>query len=212
MNVSLYTDVVRLSSLSADIRAAGGPKAAAVSSAQTRGEADLAHTAAQVEISPEGRQSAQGADRSSEQQAPIQEEQEGGSVAGEASVQEAPQKAAAGNKQAQSVDAEEAETDKSEADEVSEKVGGSVGFNAAKRARQLAAAKTPEQVQSVLSLLNQDLSDCKTGLENGMCDENEVAKVEAMLERAKQRMSEVSRADSGESEEGADAFAIASLM
>ena len=44
----------------------------------------------------------------------------------------------------------------------------------------------------VLSLLKQDLADCENGLANDMCDENEVRKVRAMLQKAQERMSEVS--------------------
>lgn len=94
----------------------------------------------------------------------------------------------------------------------SERQGGAVAFNAAKRARQLAAASSRAQVQTVLSLLNQDLADCKYGLENGLCDQAEVDKVKAMLQRAQQRMSEVSQNEEQEQTGGFDAFAIASLM
>ena len=94
----------------------------------------------------------------------------------------------------------------------SEKRSGKVGFNAGKRARQLAAASTPEQVQMVLDLLNQDLDDCEAGLKEGMCDENEVRKVKAMIQRAHQRMSEVSGQKNEEENRGLDVFAMASLM
>lgn len=210
MQVSLYTDAGRVSSLSAGARTAGGQKAAAAADARTRGQAD----AAQVEISPEGRQAAQSADSAGEQQAALQKEQAAQAVAGEeASQPQQKRDAVASKQQAQPTDAQETETDKeADAGGSSEKVNGSVTFNAAKRARQLAAAKSTEQVQAVLSLLNVDLSDCKSGVENGMCDENEVAKVEAMLARAKQRLSEVSRTAGKEQEEGFDAFAIASLL
>ena len=93
----------------------------------------------------------------------------------------------------------------------SEKQSGKVGFNEGKRARQLAAASTPEQVQMVIEMLNQDLDDCEAGLKQGMCDENEVAKVKAMLQRAHQRVNEVSGQEKEEGQ-GIDAFAIASLM
>lgn len=73
-----------------------------------------------------------------------------------------------------------------------ETYGGSVGFNEGKRARQLAAAKTIENVQMVMSILQTDLADCQEGLENGMCDENEVNKVKAMIAKAQQRLAEVS--------------------
>lgn len=94
----------------------------------------------------------------------------------------------------------------------SERQGGAVAFNAAKRARQLAAASSRAQVQAVLSLLRQDLSDCKYGVENGMCDQAEVDKVKAMLQKAQQRMSELSQDEGQEEPGGFDAFAIASLM
>ena len=91
-------------------------------------------------------------------------------------------------------------------------MSGSVAFNAGKRARQLAAAKTPAQVQVVLSLLSKDLTDCEAGLTKGMCDDNEVAKVKAMIQRAEQRMSEVSAAQNSEQGEGIDGFMINMLM
>lgn len=114
---------------------------------------------------------------------------------------------AACKQQARQADEEEAGADKS-----SETTGGSVGFNAAKRAWQLSAAKSAAQVQSILSQLSQDLSDCESGAKNGRCDAEEVAEVEAMLDRAKQRLNEVSRTSGEVNEEGFDAFPIASLM
>ncbi len=89
---------------------------------------------------------------------------------------------------------------------------GRIGFNAAKRARQLAATKNIGQVQTVIALLNQDLSECKAGLQNDMCDEKEVQKVLAMLQQAQKRISEVSQEDGEEENQGFDAFAIASLL
>lgn len=89
--------------------------------------------------------------------------------------------------------------------------GGSVTFNAAKRARQLAAAKNPAQVRAVLAMLAKDLSDCENGLANGMCDENEVAKVKAMIQKAQQKMSEVMGNDA-DSKEEPDTFSLNLLM
>lgn len=66
-----------------------------------------------------------------------------------------------------------------------------VTFNESKRARQLAAAESVEDVQSLLNLLQTDLSECEEGLKNNFCDEEEVKKVQKMIERAKQKMSEV---------------------
>lgn len=93
-----------------------------------------------------------------------------------------------------------------------DKPSGKVAFNQEKRARQLASAKTPAQVQIVLSLLKQDLSDCENGLTNGMCDENEVKKVKAMLQKAMERMSEVSGKEQEQEEESQGSFLINMLM
>lgn len=96
--------------------------------------------------------------------------------------------------------------------EDSEKRSGKVAFNQGKRARQLASAKTAAQVQMVVSLLKKDLSDCEYGVSNDMCDENEVAKVKAMLQQAMQRMGEVSNTDEREAQKGGDSFLINMLM
>lgn len=97
-------------------------------------------------------------------------------------------------------------------DEESEKRSGKVGFNQGKRARQLASAKTSAQVQMVVSLLKKDLSDCEYGVANDMCDENEVAKVRAMLSKAMQRMAEVAGMEESEAQKGGDSFLINMLM
>lgn len=96
--------------------------------------------------------------------------------------------------------------------ETEEKRSGKVAVNQGKRARQLASAKTPEQVQVVINLLKQDLSDCEAGLSEGMCDENEVKKVKAMLAKAEERMSQVSGKEPEQQEEGAGSFLINMLM
>lgn len=72
-----------------------------------------------------------------------------------------------------------------------EKVNGRVAFNADKRARQLAAATSKSQVRAILNLLQSDLEQCKDGVKNQMCDEEEVKKVEKMIERAEKRLNEV---------------------
>ena len=98
-------------------------------------------------------------------------------------------------------------------DEPSEKTSGKVAVNEGKRARQIAAAATKEQVQQVLALLQKDMSDCKAGLEQGMCDETEIAKVEALLSQAKARLSQVpNEADLEDPQGGLSAFEMASLM
>lgn len=97
-----------------------------------------------------------------------------------------------------------------EEESVSEEQGGKVAVNEGKRMRQIMAAKSRGQLQQVLALLQKDLSDCKAGLEKGWCDEAEIAKVEALLNKAKARMSEVPQ--EAEQEGGLDEFAMASLM
>lgn len=72
-----------------------------------------------------------------------------------------------------------------------ETYGGSVSINEGKRLRQIAAAKTPAQIQMVLSLLNVDLSDVKRGKAQGMCDDDEIAKAEALIQQAQQRSSQI---------------------
>ena len=66
-----------------------------------------------------------------------------------------------------------------------------VTFNEAKRARQLAAAQSVDDVRQIMELLKTDLEDCENGLQNNMCDETEVEKVKNMIERAQQHLNEV---------------------
>ena len=72
-----------------------------------------------------------------------------------------------------------------------EKVNGKVAFNAEKRARQLAAATSKSQVRSLINLLQIDLKQCEEGVKNLMCDEEEVKKVQKMIENAEKRLNEV---------------------
>lgn len=102
------------------------------------------------------------------------------------------------------------ETKEANEEESSKTQGGSVAVNASKRARQIAAAKNRNQVQQVLALLNQDMSDCKAGLEKGWCDETEIAKVQALLNAAKGKLSQVPQ--ESEEELGISEFDIASIM
>lgn len=102
-------------------------------------------------------------------------------------------------------------TPEKDEEKTSEQQGGKVAVNEGKRLRQIAAAANQGQVQQVLMLLQGDLADCKEGLEKGWCDEDEVAKVEALIARAKARMSEVPRT-SDDNAGGMDAFDMASLM
>lgn len=75
--------------------------------------------------------------------------------------------------------------------------GGWVSVNVGKRVRQITAAKTPAQIQMVLSMLDTDLSQVKGGKAQGMSDDEEIAKVEALIRQAQQRASEIG-AQSGE--------------
>lgn len=97
-------------------------------------------------------------------------------------------------------------------DMTTETHGGAVSFNEGKRARQLSAAKTVENVQTVMSILQTDLADCQAGLESGMCDENEVNKVKAMIAKAQQRLSEVSASEGEDNSADENAFAMSMLM
>lgn len=68
-----------------------------------------------------------------------------------------------------------------------------VTFNESKRARQLSAAQTVEDVQSLLNLLQIDLQQCEDGLKKNFCDEEEVKKVKAMIERAEKKLNDVKK-------------------
>lgn len=97
-----------------------------------------------------------------------------------------------------------------EDDEVSESRGGKVAVNEHKRARQIAAAKCQDDVRQVIAMLQKDMSDCKAGLEKGWCDEAEIAKVQALLNSAQARLSQVPR--EAEDDLGISEFDLAGLM
>lgn len=90
------------------------------------------------------------------------------------------------------------EKDKSE--ETDEKRSGAVAVNVGKRNRQISAAKNLSQIQMVLSLVQKDVSDCKNGKQQGMCDDDEIAKAEALLKQAQEKLSEI-RGQSAEEQE-----------
>lgn len=69
--------------------------------------------------------------------------------------------------------------------------GGWVSVNVGKRVRQITAAKTPAQIQMVLSMLDTDLSQVKDGKAQGMSDDEEIAKVEALMRQAQARAAEI---------------------
>lgn len=72
-----------------------------------------------------------------------------------------------------------------------EKANGKVAFNADKRARQLAAATSKNDVRAIMNLLQMDLKQCEDGVKNSMCDVEEVEKVRKMIENAEKRLNEV---------------------
>ena len=99
-----------------------------------------------------------------------------------------------------------------EVPEISEHEGGKVAVNVGKRMRQISAAANRNQLQQVMTLLQEDMADCKAGLEKGWCDESEIAKVESLIAKVKEKMSQVGDSENNENSGGLDAFAIASLM
>lgn len=68
-----------------------------------------------------------------------------------------------------------------------------VTFNESKRARQLAAAQSVEDIQNLLNLLQNDLNECEEGFRKNFCDEDEVKKVKKMIERAKEKFAEIKK-------------------
>lgn len=107
---------------------------------------------------------------------------------------------------------QEEEISENEEEEIeSESVGKSMGINAAKLARMLAAAKTRSQVQAVMEMIMSDLRECDAGREQGYdVDETSVSAAESLLEEAKSRMSSAEDREPTPQEEMASA--LASLM
>lgn len=93
----------------------------------------------------------------------------------------------------------------------SESVSQSIGINAGKLARKLAAAKTKAQVQMVIAEVQQDLAECEAGRENGaIVDENSVQAAQEVLNQANQRLNVVDDREATPEEEMA--FSLAGLM
>ena len=93
----------------------------------------------------------------------------------------------------------------------SESVSRSMGINAAKLARMLAAAKTRSQVQAVMEMIQSDLRECSAGKEQGYdVDEASVSAAESLFEEAKSRMSSAEDREPTPQEEMMSA--LASLM
>ena len=100
-----------------------------------------------------------------------------------------------------------------EADEDGGMSGGrsSVGINAAKLARMLAAAKTRAQVQAVIAKIQADLKECEAGKQQGAeVDEASVQAAESLLQEAKSRLGSAENREATPEEEMASA--LASLM
>lgn len=107
----------------------------------------------------------------------------------------------------------ELQQDADEIDNVEEeKRSGKVAVNEGKRLRQIAAAKTPDQIQLVISLLQGDVSDCQAGLTTGMCDEAELKKAKALLQKAIQKKGELIGTSEEEQESEPDVFGLTLLM
>ncbi|MBR6905402.1 MAG: hypothetical protein IKN33_00365 [Selenomonadaceae bacterium] len=66
-----------------------------------------------------------------------------------------------------------------------------VSINEDKRRRQIAAAATKGDMQTVIALLEQDLQQLEDGLKQNMCDEAEVEKAKKLQEMAKERMAKL---------------------
>lgn len=93
-----------------------------------------------------------------------------------------------------------------------ESYGGWVSFNEGKRARQLAAAKTQANIQQLLGILQTDLAECESGKAQGMCDDETISKVKAMIAKAQQKMGELSGKTEEENPADEQAFLMSGLM
>lgn len=110
-----------------------------------------------------------------------------------------------------SPDIPEEETADDSKEITSESVSQSIGINAGKLARKLAAAKTKAQVQMVIAEVQQDLAECEAGRENGaIVDEKSVQATQEVLNQANQRLNEVDDREATPEEEMA--FSLAGLM
>ena len=88
-----------------------------------------------------------------------------------------------------------------------------VTFNGEKRARQIAAAQTQGDIETVMRLLQVDLEQCEAGCRNNACDEAEVQKVKDMIAQAEQRKGELGDTSDKENDPAAKAaFAVNMLI
>ena len=105
---------------------------------------------------------------------------------------------------------EEAEATEDTSENESETVSTSIGVNVGKTARKIAAAKTKEQLRTVINEIKNDMQEVKDGLEKGWCDEAELDKVKYLMSLAQNRMGQVEDREATPEEE--NLFAMASLM
>ena len=102
------------------------------------------------------------------------------------------------------------EETKSDSEKETTTVSTSVGVNAGKMARKIAAAKTKEQLRMVISEIRSDMRVVKDGMKKGWCDKSEIAKVEMLMSMAQNRMGQVEDREATPEEE--NAFSMDSLM
>lgn len=97
-------------------------------------------------------------------------------------------------------------------DEVtSEKTSTSMGINAGKLARMLAAAKTRSQVRAVIALIESDIKECDAGKAQGAdVDESSYKAAQRLLEQARSDLNKADDREATPQEEMAQA--LASLM
>ena len=122
-------------------------------------------------------------------------------------------KALKASEAAEAAQAQESGKADEEADEDDGMSGGrsSVGINAAKLARMLAAAKTRGQVQAVIAKIQADLQECEAGRQQGAeVDEASVEAAERLLQEAKSKLGSAENREATPEEEMASA--LASLM
>ena len=87
-------------------------------------------------------------------------------------------------------------------------VNRSMGINAGKLARRLAAAKTRSQIRAVIAAIQSDLRECENGRAQGAdVDEASVEAAERLLQEARQRMGQAQDREPTPEEEMASALA-----
>ena len=94
--------------------------------------------------------------------------------------------------------------------EAEESVSGktSIGINAAKLARKLAAAKTQSQIRAVMAEIQSDLQECESGKAQGAdVDEASVQAAEQLLQEARQRIGQAENREPTPQEEMASTLA-----